>query len=503
MTASDYQMKYGTPPPITPPPTLQTAPQEQVPIQMTAEQYQAKYGVSSQGPSSYDVVMGIKNADGTPNTDKGITPQAFENAKKDITGKDGNLVEKGVAATADIFGAVGQLPILKQIGEVFGKGINLAGEQLSKLYTPEFQKSLATLSPEDYTKATQPLKDLQNLGTIANTILMAKGGEEGVKKAPEVVDNIKETASKVNPFNPDNLSPEQVQSKLKGVADDWAKSTTINEPKYNNARAVLEKDPEVPNTLAQNKINPFAHVEDGKYNTEDTAQKLRDDSGKLSKDLLRPSLQMADYTTSPTAIAELKPTIDDTFGVTADDAEAIRAKLSSKLDALGRKYPDGMSLTNILDEKITYDKNGGYKAFKSNADNIDAIANRAIADSLRETLGTKGEAAGIPVNDFQAELSKNYKAADYLDALHGKKAPTSFLQSVARYGAKVTGAKIAGMMGGGDLVSEFVGYHIGGALEKFVENMTNPMRDSFLKNLKVTNPEAFTKIEEYIKNNQK
>ncbi len=86
--------------------------------------------------------------------------------------------------------------------------------------------------------------------------------------------------------------------------------------------------------------------------------------------------------------------------------------------------------------------------------------------------------------------------------MHGKKAPVSPLQSAARYASKVTGAKVAGMLGGGDLVSEFVGYHIGGALEKFVENMTNPMRDSFLKNLQKTKPPAFTKIQEFLTKNQ-
>jgi len=307
-------------------------------------------------------------------------------------------------------------------------------------------------------------------------------------------DTIASKASNINPFKEQPISPEEMQSNLKGVAEDWAKPTTVNEPKYNNARAVLEKDPEVPQTLAQNGINPFSNVEDGKYNTEDTAQKLRDINGKYSKDLLRPILEDADKTASPTLLTEIKPTIDNTYGVTADDAETIQSKLKKKLDALGRKYPDGMTLTNMLDEKITYDANGGYKPFKSNADNIDAIANRAIANSIRTTLETKGEAMGIPIKDFNAELAKNYRAADYLDALHGKKAPVSVGQSIARYGAKVIGAKTAGLLGGGDLVNEFVGYHAGGALEKFVENMTNPMRDSFLKNLEKTNPPAFTQI---------
>lgn len=381
------------------------------------------------------------------------------------------------------------------IGALFGAGLHVVNAVKDAIFT--------------HTNISEPDKAMINnalnvgLAVIGEKVGSAKTEGTGLNTP---VSEITPTTMKDNLPSLPKPTPEEVAAKnatqmkknLQGVADDWAKPTTINEPKYNNARTVLEKDPEVTKTLAQNGVNPFSHVEDGKYNTEDTAQRLRDDNGKLSRDLLRPSLQQADYTVPPTPTVELKPTIDDSYGVTADDAEAIQHKLTTKMDALSRKYPNGMSLTDLLDEKIIYDKNGGYKAFKSNADNIDAIANRAIADSMRDTLGIKGEAAGIPVNAFQAELAKNYRAAEYLDALHGKKAPVSIGQSIVRYGAKVIGAKTAGMLGGGDLVNEFVGYHIGGALEKFVENMTNPMRDSFLQNLKVTNPKAFTQIEQFL-----
>lgn len=436
----------------------------------------------------------------TPEQSPGVISQTIDQVKNDLSGTNpASSLSKGIAATSDVFGVVGQLPVLKQIGEVFGKGISAIGEKLSNLYSPKFQEELSSMSPEDYSKATQPLKDLQNLGTIANTILMAKGGQETAKGAKTVVDTaVKDVKSTIaDPFggSATNLSPEQMQAKLKGVSEDWKKPTTINEPKYNNARAVLAKDPEVTQNAAKMGLNPFSSIEDGKYNTKALAQQVRDDTGKLSRDILRPSLQMADYAVDRSSLNDLKPKVND-FGVTPDASEAIQARLSTKLDALQRKYPEGMSLTDMLDEKITYDKNGGYSQFKSNADTNDAIANRAVANTLRTQLIAKAP-KDLPIEEFFAEQTKNYRVSDYLKSLDKVKAPVNPLQAGARMVAKFGGAKLGAIVGG-DIVSSFAGYQIGKILESFVENMTNPMRDSFLQNLKVTNPEAFAQMEKFL-----
>lgn len=475
-------------------------------------------GTSTQGQNT--APMNIRDI---PQNSYTVVPQTVPSIPSQIISNLGNTLKQGgqnavndIANTGNIAKQAGGSPEAvalagaSTVGHIAGDIAGTAGGILGSFISPFLPQGVKN-AVGDVTKFVQDKVNAipgmtpeiaKGLGDVFNTASLLGGAKaEPVVQgtASDAVDTIKNTAADLTKETP--ITPEQIQSNLDGVAKDWQNPTTVNEPKYNNARSVLQKDPTVPQTLAQNRINPFENIEDGKYNTEDTAQKLRDDNGTLSKQLLRPSLEIADKSVAPTPIVDFKPSIDDTYGVTADDAETIQNKLASKMAALGRKYPNGMTLTDMLDEKITYDKNGGYKPFKSNADNIDAIANRSIADSIRSTLETKGDTAGVPVKDFNAELAKNYRAADYLDALHGKKAPTSVAQSIARYGAKVVGAKIAGIVGGGDLVSEFVGYHIGGALEKFVENMTNPMRDSFLKNLQVTNPKAFTTMENYLKDN--
>lgn len=518
MTRAQYQATYGTAPNVPPVP-VQPAQVDNTPVSMTKAQYQATYGQAPTLPNAQPLTPTPANqilgdtAIGTQNDYSQAIPNFVAEAGKNDASTSKNPIvrtgENALAATASGLSTV-FAPISNAIKATITAASNEKGIQ-SFAQNPTVSHVLNTINSlgakvDELAKAHPEFaRNLSNAVTIGTAAIGEKLTNEIASNTKESVsgtlDSVSRKVSELNPLKERPITPEEMQNNLTELSNDWAKPTTLNEPKYNNARAVLEKNPKVTETLAQNGIDPFSNIEDGKYSTEDTAQKLRDDNGKLSRDLLRPSLEVADKTVPATPVVDFKPTITDTYGVTADDAEAIQSKLKTKLGALERKYPNGMTLTNMLDERITYDANGGYKAFKSNADNIDSIANRAIADSLRDTLGVKGEAAGIPVNDFQAELSKNYRAADYLDALHGKKAPVSVGQSIARYGAKVVGAKAAGLLGGGDLVSEFVGYHIGGALEKFVENMTNPMRNSFLKNLKITNPEAFTKIEEYLQKN--
>lgn len=112
---------------------------------------------------------------------------AFGQAKEDVTSTDNrSALSKGVATVSDVASGVvtplTEAPVLKQVGEVFGKSIDFLGNKLSDLYNPKFQQDLSNMSPEEFSKASQPLKDLANLGNISNNILLAKG----VTKAGEV-----------------------------------------------------------------------------------------------------------------------------------------------------------------------------------------------------------------------------------------------------------------------------------------------------------------------------
>ena len=132
--------------------------------------------------------------------------EGFQNAKEDINSNDGrSAFSKGLSAVSDVATAVvspiTEAPGIKQVGEVAGKVIQKGGDLLSNVYTPEFQAKLAEMSDEEYRKFTQPLEDLASTGNIANTILIAKGGQKGTQLAKEGVvktgEVIKDAGSKV------------------------------------------------------------------------------------------------------------------------------------------------------------------------------------------------------------------------------------------------------------------------------------------------------------------
>ena len=386
-------------------------------------------------------------------------------------------------------------PLFKPITDA----ISYLGNKISSI--PAVQKLALSPTGDKIEAVAKPLADA---GNVAGTIL---GADQVVKAPATIADTAAKIKDAVTPTPPDPLAVKaaadaKTATQLKSVAQDWEKPSAINQPSYKNARAALEKAPGTPQFLAEQGLNPFAHVEDGKYNTEEAAQNLRDTAGKLSNETLRPSLQMADYTTPKTPVTDITQAAIEqaqkTPHITADDAEAIATNIAQKGEALARKYPDGMSLENMHDEKITYAKNGGYSQFKSNADTNAAISNKTMGSALADMVEKKAPPE-LPVHDFNAYLQKYYQAADYLDALNGKKAPVSTAQNVARFVTKFGTAAIARHLvpGMGDLITSFAGYKIGGALEHAAENLTNPMRDTFLKNLKITNPEAFTKVQAY------
>lgn len=145
--------------------------------------------------------------------------QGIQGVKEDIQSNDGrSALSKGISAVSNVASAVispiTEAPGLKQVGEVASKVIEKGGDLLSNVYTPEFQAKLAQMSPEEYRKFTQPIQDLANTGNIANTILMAKGGQktgelakQGAVKTGEVikdvtnktVDATKNVVSKITP----------------------------------------------------------------------------------------------------------------------------------------------------------------------------------------------------------------------------------------------------------------------------------------------------------------
>lgn len=435
--------------------------------------------------------------------------QGIKEATPDGTGNVGNLVE----GVGKILGGAAQTvtsplaPILKPVGNAIDK----AGNTLADTpYMQAYGKDTTSLPANE---PTAPERVAGTIANYANAAGVVAGGPEVVEQIGKLSDSVKTGIDSmaqppkeaVPTVNPAEVKATQVKAKtqaaVNSATEDWKRP--INQPgtKFNNAKTIAESSPEVPKFLAEQGINPSAHIEDGKYTTTETADALRNTAVKMSNDTLRPSLQMADYTTPKTPVPEIiksaiKNVQKDSNMTEGDKTTAIN-NLQNESGALQKKYPNGMGLTDMHDNKITYSKNSGYSPIKDPAANIKASGNRALASAFQTGVEDKAPSS-VPVGDFNKYASQYFKAADYLDALDGKVAPVTIGQQIARGAAKFGGAAIGAKFGGG-VVSEFAGYQIGKSLEHAVENMTNPTRATYLHNLETTNPDAFTKVKNFLK----
>lgn len=385
------------------------------------------------------------------------------------------------------------------LGALFGAGMHVVNAVKDAIFA--------------HTNISEPDKAMVNnalnvgLAVIGEKVGESKTGSKGLNTDISDISaqSVKENLPKLPPTTPPEtqapeFTPEELSTHLQGVAEDWAKPTTDPASQYANARTVLAKDPQIPTNLAKEGINPFTHIDDnGKFDTKSTAESIREDNGKLAEDNLRPALAEADNSTPPLAVSELSPSPDTTYGITAGMAEKVKAAIDQEQAALQRKYPNGMSLIDQLNEKINYAKQGGYAQFKPESENIKAIANRSISNSFDSNISTHVP-ADLDYDAFQTHLASRYKMADYLDALNGKKVPVSAKLNMIRMGSKFLGAAAMRHLvpGMGDLITSFAGYQSGKMLESYIEKLTNPMRDQFLQRMQQSNPEAVQGLQKYM-----
>lgn len=456
-----------------------------------------------------------------PSTISSDIQKRGQNVYNDITGQSPESqgespLTRGVQATGEAFGAI------TDTGSHIAKSLyeHLVPKQIQeniKNYKPE-QSDLRNAISSTLSKANDELgirlndfinahpdvgKSIETAlklgkssGDISGGILTADGAAKTAQGAVNIgkktINSTVSLGNKANNYAENSLKAE------------WQKPTTISKPGYKKATEIYtnaqEKGHDISDTLVKNKIDLHNHIEEGHYATSDTAEQLRNDAGKMSKEVLRPSLEKADEIVPRTPIKDVVNDavdhINDNKYITQETKDSLIKKLEESSGALEKKFPDGMSLTEMHDEKIVRDLNAKYSPIGDIATNAEATKNKAIADSLRGLVEEKAP-EGIPVKEFNAELSKQYQAADYLESLNTKRVPVSVGSKIAKTAAKVVGASVGSGLGGG-VMGGVGGYHIGGMVESMFENMPNPLKTSFLRNLETSNPEAFQKVQSYL-----
>ncbi len=488
---------------------------------------------------SADIAQQVKTQPTTP----GQPPAWLESAPQQAL----SLLGQGAGSILDIIGAgakrVGQVgaQLLDKIAPGFTQSIgsNLQ-DMVSKISSVPVVMKDAAGNPKDITigdifqggadtwnkfKQSNPAQaaDIENTLNIAATLAGGAGAKKATtetadtltgitSKLPDIVTPIEKTASEAGQAISQKAG--EVAGKVGGKLQDkyltqelkgWTEPTTINKPAFNKATEIYKNASSmghnIGDTIVKNKINLADHIENGVYNTVDTADKIRTDASKMSSDLLRPSLRKADLTVPKTPVDELINSsinnITKNKSITQETKDSLIEELNKTKNALQKKFPDGMGLEDLHDEKIVRDMNAKYSPIGDIATNNQAIKNKAVADSARNLIESKAP-SDIPVKEFNNELKKQYQAADYLEALNSKKVPQSIASKIAKTTAKVVGATVGHGMGGG-ILGGVGGYHIGGMIEGLFENMSNPIKKYFLQNLEATNPEVFSKLKDYLK----
>lgn len=552
VSAGDFAalQSQSAPAPTNAPPAVgQTVPANVFKMMQTA---QPAYNPTSVGNITDDVVQGIGKGIGNFASQayqalKQTAAKSFQNLQGDIEPEAAGLSGQTdqaitphnveIAASALGHATVGTVSdlaqlVLSPITATIGTAINNTADAASDI--PAVQ-GVATSKPvsgglDVINNAKQAINDwatahpsaYKQLSDIVNVAGLAAGGEAAPEEVAQTssdasaavnavkegtantidgtVSAIKNTASKLPHFTAPDA--DTLQTTIGANADkQWTQYAT--EHPASTAAKILTKSPEVADFLGSNQgLNPAAHIEDGKFNTLDTADQLESVAGEMSARALRPSLQMADYYTPKAQVSDIvSGAVSDmrkSNSITDDDKDAIQALIEKKGAAISKNNPNGLDLATSHDNKITYAKNGKYSPIGTPSANRIATANRYLGSAFGKDVETRAPSE-FSVHDFNDQLSHYYKAADYLRALNGKTAPVTMAKHIARGIAKFGGAVIARHLIGGDLISDFAGYQIGKFLERHLENMTEPMRGQYLENIRKTaSPEELTKIQNFL-----
>lgn len=425
-----------------------------------------------------------------------------------MIGGAGQMAAGGIQAVASpIAGAVKTAGDIAGISNPAGSAIDYVASKANDLM-PWLQK-LATDHP--------------HLADDANSAITILGTLAGAEKAPEIGSALQggletgtaaargtaqaidqgaaSVAGKIGEAR-QAVTSSLEDSAAKSAKSDWAKPTTKTAGSYSTATDIYNNAKssghDISDTLVKSGVKLSDNVSEGKYDTANTADRLRSESGKLSNELLRPSLEKANAVTVPTPVSDIissaKSNLADNKFIPQETKDILMKKLDSTSPALEKQYPNGMNLTDLHDEKILRSKNAKMSPVGDISTNLEANKNYALSNAMKTELEASVP-KDIPVKEFNAQLQKNYQAADYIESLNGKKVPIGIGTKAIRAAAKGVGAIAGSHLGIG---GAFGGYSLGGIVENMAEGLPASLRDSLLKNVESTNPEAFDRVRGFL-----
>ena len=418
----------------------------------------------------------------------------------------GNSLEQGnsllsaqTAIDAALGGAGGK--VLDWVGKPL---LNGAGKVIGTI-TPQVIKDVAAGGAKAITTFAE---DHQLLGGIASkpAAALAKG-LQGVDTAIGGAVNKAGTALKEGVagqypgFNP----TEHYQAINE---HDILRPTTVNEPRFAKATRIYDnaasRGINLEKVATDNGIIHDQIAEGGRYNTTDVADNLREGNYQASEALARPAIEAAQAGVPHVSIQDVKQSIlshiDSTPNSQIDPAD--RAYMKAQVEkryAPGSPadlaHPNGYNLTDLHDSRILGAKNGKFNPDGTHAENRRADLSR-IEGSTFSDVFDKAAPSDLPINAFRQQLEKNFKLADYLDALNGKAVPQGITQKAVRLFGRAVGGVLGSKIGG--FPGFLFGSRGGDMLFNAFETLPNPIKTHVLQSVKVKDPAIYGELLKYI-----
>ena len=428
-------------------------------------------------------------------------------AGQDIENPQSNAFSSGLSAVSHIASAVAspltEAPGVKQFGNVVNKSIDFAGDKLSNLYSDKFKQELSNMTPEQYKSATQPLQDMANSGNIANTILMAKGVQEGVKniadKAPGIVNNIADKAKGMVTKDSTPANIESNASKAHSAIDTEVRNTAA---KYPSVGKVLNESEVNHGTTPVKVLSSYPKGEalptliKGKLQVDNATNFLKTQISKLGE--MKKNLVATGKEVVP--IDTLK---SDSLSK-IDNMNWSEAKKATMKEEVGRiidtniktSYPNGVPNTEM--DLLKTENAGESKAYAGRTSPFSLDAHGIIADAAKSSVERVGGTA--PIEELNKVISSHYDAIKLLNSMRGKtphggvmsKMFNNTIGEVAGLGAGMTvGHPFLGAMAGragADAINEIINNHF----------ISNPLKRSLVTNMKGVDPEVIQKATDYL-----
>lgn len=309
------------------------------------------------------------------------------------------------------------------------------------------------------------------------------------------------------------LSKENIQKHYEIVdRKDLIKPTTVPGTTYREATNIYKdaknRGVELGKVASDNKIYTTDLQVDGKWTTQDAVSALRKETMGISHDLIRPALEIAEPGVERIPLSKIKEdmiaNIKNIPKTHITDAE--RQKLISNItnefspgSAADIAHPNGYSLTDLHDNKISTSNNVIYKTLAPTIqDNLSNTYYKTQSKVFKKLL-EKTAPPELKIDLLNKEFEKRFILADYLEKLNGKKVPTSLFQKAAKTGGKIAGATLGGSTG--NIFGAFGGYHAGAlAMDTFI-NASNPVKTAYLRSIEKTQPEIFQAFKDYFGEN--